>query len=485
MKKFNILYMGAMALGFVACDEPAPSVPPVQQNPQGPVMETTSLSGTAAGAFANEGVLNLQSYQANPDIPVLTLGTVADLPEGGQAFTRLELSADKDFNASQVFEMTMNGNEATVNANELNEWHILTFGKSPVKEQTVYYRVPGYIMLDGTDYRIGSMDTYVLSGKYKELRFDTGYVIEDNYYMLSDATTWTLADAAQYAFAHNSDQDVYDAPEFTYTIEADQPGCTWQVAPQSAVTNASDATVLGIETDGSTALEGKLVAGATGKAKLEKAGKYLITINMETSTYKVKQILYPNMLAARGGWGGWTTAGASWLRQTADGLYQEAVVLDGKFKFVDTANIDWVDATTWGMGKPGELINAGGSDIEVGGSGTYWAIADLRDAAKMTYELIKIESVGVIGVKNWNEAEPIELTSNESGSQWTGDVDFTGGAWKIIINHSWEYNYGGTLEKPGYKYDDFFKGDSNAPNGAYTVTFDLTGNLPKIQIVKK
>lgn len=479
--------MSAMALGLAACDESAPSVPPVQQNPQGPVMETTSLSGTAEGAFANGGVLNLQSYQANPDIPVLTLAQVDDMPDGGSAYTRLELSADENFSASQVFEMTMNADNATVNANELNEWHISTFGKSPVKEQTVYYRVPGYIMLNGTDYRVGSMDTYVLSGQYKELRYATSYVIEDAYYMLSDATTWNLTDAVDYAFAHNSDQDVYDAPEFTFTIEADQPGCTWQVAPRSAVTNASDATVLGVAADGDTALEGTLAAGATGKAKLEKAGKYLITINMEKSTYTVKEILYPDMLAARGGRGGWSTAGASWLRQSEDGLYKEAVVLDGSFKFVDPATgEDWVDPTTWGMGVEGELVNAGGSDIQVTeAAGTYWAIADLRDAAAMTYTLVKVTSVGVTGVNDWNADAPIELTSNEDGTLWTGDVDFNGGSWKIIINHSWDYNYGGSIEDPHFNWGNFFDGDSNAPDGACTVTFDLTGNLPVIQVVKK
>lgn len=475
--------LGALAMAFAACDEPAPTVPPVQQNPQGPILENATLSGQAQGAFANNGTVNLEDYVNNPNVLVATVGSIDGMPEGGKIVTRMQISAVPDYSDPKrtfLLDMDLNGNDATVNAYTLNDDHVYMFGKAP-KPKTVYYRVLGFINLNGTDYRMGGENYYVAEGTYQEICMDLGFVIEDSYYFLSNATTWSLTEGTPYKFNHNDDVSVYDDPVFTYIVETTAPDCYWKIAPQSAVESGDWAQVLGVEVNGSTDLEGKLIAGSDGAGRFAEVGKYQIIINMESSTYKIKPVLFPDMLSTPGGANGWNPAGASWMRisKGEEGRYSEAILASGELKFTDPM-APWTAKVTWGASKDGVAGTLaddidGCDNIKVDGNGAYWAYVDLNT---LTYILTPITSVGVVGNLNgWSIEGYDELTPNEDFSVWTGTVNFDGGEWKIAFNHSWDYNYGGTLEEPWFDAGNF-----GSTAGEATVTLDLTGNLPVITV---
>lgn len=276
------------------------------------------MTGTAVGPFADGSLLNLESYVANPQILVANINDMAGMPEGGTILTRFEIASDEDFSDMHVIEMTNDANQAYVNADEINAAHREMFGKNP-KERTVYYRVPGYIQLDGTDFK---MEGYVAQGSYKEVPFSLGYVVEDHYYFLtsSSATVTLPADVKPYEMLHNSEQDVYDDPVFTFQVTTTAANTYWMIAPQSAVAASSMSNAWGLAAAESTDTEGKLVDSKANAGLIPEAAKYNVTVNMETKEYSIK-LAYPVTLATPGGYNGWngpTLHGCAWPRARPD-----------------------------------------------------------------------------------------------------------------------------------------------------------------------
>lgn len=154
-----------------------------------------------------------------------------------------------------------------------------------------------------------------------------GFVIEDNYYLLSDATTWELPNSAEvekYKFYHRADVSPYDDPNFTYTFTVSQDiidskgGCYWKIAPQSVVGTDNWDNVLGTETNGDTSASGMLVSTEAKSGEVTEAGRYQISINMESMKYEVKHL--ENVLYIVGAPNGWDINNeALYLSETENG----------------------------------------------------------------------------------------------------------------------------------------------------------------------
>lgn len=347
MKKLSIFLLGAIGIMASSCEESIePSIP--QYNPQGPIVTLENVTSEKAGVLASSSVLTLENYRDDvTGIPVMTLVKTDSLPKGATVAYKLQLSATEDF-AKEVTVDTKAGEPAEdgsiiyyVDANKWNDAHLTLFGKSP-KEKTVYYRVPAYIDLDGSDYRLNSTDYYVAQGTIQETCFDMGFVIEDAYYLLGGSTTWDLAQATNYRFYHDPDVSVYDDPVFTYVfsvsqevLDANGGGCYWKIAPQSAVDSNSWDNVLGCETDGDTATEGMLTTQNAGAGKITEAGRYEITINMESMAYTVKHLA--NVVYIVGQPNGWNIDNdALYLSETANSsnIYSGVLKIEaGQFMF--------------------------------------------------------------------------------------------------------------------------------------------------------
>ena len=72
MKKFSIMLLGVLALAaFQACDE-APAVPPMQSNPQEPIMTAGDITAQVQGVLSTPStVIDLQQYVDNSLIDVV------------------------------------------------------------------------------------------------------------------------------------------------------------------------------------------------------------------------------------------------------------------------------------------------------------------------------------------------------------------------------------------------------------------------------
>ncbi|MDE6339218.1 MAG: hypothetical protein K2K97_05460, partial [Muribaculaceae bacterium] len=222
--------------------------------------------------------------------------------------------------------------------------HVSLFGSNP-KERQVYYRVPAYVVIDGSDYRYGGFDNYAASGMITE-SYNPGFYTEQAYYFLSDVTTMDLANAAEvesFKFHHNDDVDAYDDPVFSYTFKvtpeaiAANGGCKWRVAPQSTVGTSNWAKTIGPKYDGDTELQGELVSENAGYGLITKSGRYELTINMKEMTYTLVEL--PNVIYMVGAPQGWNiNNNAVYLPETYDGsnIYSGLVKVDagqGIFRF--------------------------------------------------------------------------------------------------------------------------------------------------------
>lgn len=510
MKKNSIFLLCMLGILAVSCsDDLEPAKP--QENPQEPILTTEDITSSLVGPFtAAEPVLNLEDYnQDDAKIGVIKLDEARNLPESAIVSYKIQLSNTDTF----AREYTLDAIPGTssdesgiyyVSAQKWNDAHIHVFGKSP-KKKNAYYRIFAFINTDESNYRLGGADYYVAQGTLVETCMDSGFVIEDKYYLMGNATSWNLTqeDLNDFAFNHNPDTDVYDDPVFTINFEVSQEmvdagGCYWKIAPQSSVTNADWSTVVGTETNGDTSLEGTLVDKDAQAGNITTAGKYKMTINMETMTYELELRLQPEFLYTPGGSNGWDQLKSAWMQlkvkkddagEIVEQYYYGLSPLDGEFKIC--ADSKWDNATDYGAESTtpalsGKLVNGqAGTNIVPPENGLYWMRVnyDPKSYVMTDYILTPISSVGLIGsfpASGWGS--DVVMSSADEGKTWTADVTFeAGNEFKVRFNGSWDYNLGGDINALAFDGANV-KVDVA---GTYTVTLHLLGGVPKFTMVKK
>lgn len=484
MKKISILLLSALALGVAtSCDdEPAKAVP--QHNEQMPLFVTGDVAAAVAGPVA-EGTVTLQNYNAEEaTIPVVAVSKAEGMPAGATVSFGFQVADNPEFENGSELTATLGADGmAHVDANLLNDIHVNLFGKSPLPK-TVYYRIPGYVTLDQTNYRIGSPDLYYGSGSYQETCFDMGFTISTGYYLLGNATTWDLAMAAPYAFSH-SEADVYDDPVFTYVFEISQSiidangGCYWKLASKEAVEKNSWDYTYGVAKDGDTALEGHLVDVNPQAGKIEAAGRYKFTINMEQMTYLIEPMNRPDYMSTPNNGNGWSFTN-NLAYDEGRGLFYGVDNVDliwgFKFGYEKNGNQVWCGDS----GTPGIYADGEGGNIMEGKTelnGLMWFTANYETHA---YTAAKVDVISLIGLNgDWNA--DVDMTPSADNLVWTVTVPVTSATeWKFRVNHAWDYDLGGPLDALGWGIGNC----ASVPEGTYTFTLDLR-QLPYRATVSK
>ena len=150
---------------------------------------------------------------------------------------------------------------------------------------------------------------------------------------------------------------------------------------------------------------------------------------------------YPDFFYEIGNEGGWSTNHQ--LAGNGSGQYQGYYWLDGEFKFKPNTDnwdndLEYIDGTSMG----GTLTDGGGPNCPDPGAGFYQINLDV---AGMTYSLLKLESVSIIGGFNgW--ADDLEMTYNTTDGCWEVTTDAVSGEYKFRANHDWAINWGGSLD---------------------------------------
>lgn len=476
--------MGALAMGFAACDD-APVEPPVQSNPQPPMYSDSQVTASKAGVTSQTTVCDLNEYQtAEEGVPVLSVTTNDGFPQGGYVSGVMQLSPDPSFGNLQEVTVTVVDGTGYANAIEWNDAHVTFFGRAR-QERTMYYRIAGYVHVDGGVYRIGDDNTYLVSGEMKEMCFDLGVAISEAYYFLSGSTTWKLTteQAVPYLMYH-SPADPMDDPVFRFYVTTDaNDELWWKIAPHEAMNQAEEnwGLVLGPVENGNTNAKGQLVEGSQSNnaaAKIEGAGTYCVEFDAIGMTYNVYKVADVPYLFTPGGSNGWSMYASQWLAwQENSKDFRGLAKLDADQGFKLTPNVNGVSwSTNWGGGD-GTLVPNSNDNIKPAKTAIYFITANTE---ALTYELTEITHVSLIGAFNgWDESKDLDLTPSDDLLIWSAKGVQLGGGFKVRMNHSWAINYGGDM--PGVTYNGR---DLTVDDGVYNVTLDLSGNLPYLTVTK-
>ena len=148
---------------------------------------------------------------------------------------------------------------------------------------------------------------------------------------------------------------------------------------------------------------------------------------------------YPDFFYEIGNESGWSTSHT--LAGDGNGKYQGYYWLDGEYKFKPNAD-NWDNDLEYVSGDTmsGMLTDGGGPNCPDPGAGFYQINLD---ASSMSFGLMKVESIGMIGgFNNWGG--DLEMTYNQAEGCWEATTDEVSGEYKFRVNHDWAINWGGS-----------------------------------------
>ena len=394
---------------------------------------------------------------------------------GAEVSYRLSLSnADNDQKAVLAAD-----NQGRVAVADLTETVVSFYGKRP-SQRTLIATVAAYVNVNA------QVVKKTAEKPVNILVTPVAPVIENEYYLLGDATGWDYAGAMKGKFSH-SGKDVYDDPVFTITVPApvDENGVRkdfyFKIAPVSALAdnNVDWGKVIGSDTgNGDDRPEAGLQIGADGafcQHGADEALYYKITLNMMDYRLQVEAINFVERIYMPGNPQGWNPSMApSFTCSNGNGVYVGYGRLDGEFKF--TKGKDWSDGeynfgsfTSYGEG----FSEGGGGNIKFGGeAGYYKIVADVANGS-LTATLTNWGIIGPAQPGGWDS--DTDMTYNATEDCWEATLDLKADEFKFRANDGWDINFGGDA-------DNLTEGGNNiklAEAGNYTVKLFISCSMGK------
>ncbi len=421
MKK--LLSMIGIALLMTGCtDDYKDWADPITNGPEEALNVGISVSPTSAVDFATYTNETVQLFNAS----VTGLEIVDGADEGVEAMYSAEITNE---DGSRSIPLEVNGN-GYVSTTELESAVNNLWGRRPVA-RTIPVNVVGLVDINGT--------TIAATGSTTLTATPNAPIIEDAYYITGTVNGWNNSNT-DYELS-NGGADAYENPVFTVLI----PGSVvtgdieFKVTPKSGLGGDWSKCLTASETEGSFATDN--AGGNLKVAYVEGAKFYRIQFDMMNQTWTSTALKFGEFFYEIGNEGGWGINHALYGAD-GDGKYTGFYYLDGEFKFKPNAD-NWDDDLEYVNGTTinGTLTSAGGPNCPDPGAGFYKI--DL-DAASLSYNLTKIESVSLIGGFNdWSG--DVEMTYNTADGCWEVTTDAVSGEFKFRANHDWGINWGGDV----------------------------------------
>ncbi len=421
MKK--LLSMIGIALLMTGCtDDYKDWADPITNGPEEALNVGISVSPTSAVDFATYTNETVQLFNAS--VTGLTIADGAN--ESVEAMYSAEITNE---DGSRSIPLEVNGN-GYVSTTELESAVNNLWGRRPVA-RTIPVNVVGLVDINGT--------TIAATGSTTLTATPNAPIIEDAYYITGTVNGWNNSNT-DYELS-NGGADAYENPVFTVLI----PGSVvtgdieFKVTPKSGLGGDWSKCLTASETEGSFATDN--AGGNLKVAYVEGAKFYRIQFDMMNQTWTSTALKFGEFFYEIGNEGGWGISHALYGAD-GDGKYTGFYYLDGEFKFKPNAD-NWDDDLEYVNGTTinGTLTSAGGPNCPDPGAGFYKI--DL-DAASLSYNLTKIESVSLIGGFNdWSG--DVEMTYNTADGCWEVTTDAVSGEFKFRANHDWGINWGGDV----------------------------------------
>lgn len=267
-------------------------------------------------------------------------------------------------------------------------------------------------------------------------------LIEEAYYITGNVNGWNNSDTS--LELTNGGKDPYEQPVFTVVIPAPAEGnIEFKVTPKSGLGGDWSKCLTAADEPGTFATDnkgGNLVIEAVEGAKF-----YRLSMNMMAQTYTVDALSFSEYFYEIGNESGWSTAHALY-GGAGDGKYLGYYYLNGEFKFKPNAD-NWNDDLEYVNGDTmsGTLTDAGGPNCPDPGEGFYQINLD---AGALTYNIVKVNSISIIGTVNGNWDTDTDLTYNTETGAWEITTELAAGNMKFRMNHDWTISWGGANGDP-------------------------------------
>ena len=276
-----------------------------------------------------------------------------------------------------------------------------------------------------------------------------------NYYIIGGPNDWAGSAAERSLKFTQPDENV---PTYTITFDGPAEGEMWFAIGDDkacdAIVNDNDWSKLYGTTagNGNSGTEGTLARRSEltddGSFKVVGPAKQLrITIDMRAMTYTVESLDFAEYIYIVG-----LVNGTVWSESfplyspNFDGQYQGFYYLDGEYKFKPNAD-NWDNDFGQKKDTDAQVLVV---DDEQNCPEQHGFFVVNVDMAAMTYELVPIEFIdmvgGVVGGEDWTNGP--HMTYNQEKQCWEADVTLTG-EFKFRGNGSWDNvdgNFGGTVD---------------------------------------
>lgn len=300
-------------------------------------------------------------------------------------------TADGGYAPSGEYKITLGGKSLDITAagevstEELQNVIVSNYGKAPVQRD-----------MDATVATWATNEkSYIKfeSATFKVQATPKAANIEQVYYLAGDifADGYNKDVVKTHAFDH-SDNNVWDDPNFSIEVKVTEANKSFMIIPASSL-EKSDIR------DGAFGSGSKkeTLESNSGKAiTIEKAGKYIITVNMETLTYKVKNVPSLFLTGSEYNWGKTESDWKQLIQYNGSKVTYWTMIYfsEGEqFKFAPQA--DWGDefgdqATIEDNAGSG-IVSAGGKDhnLKVGKAG--WYLLRVTNGKERKLEVCKPE----------------------------------------------------------------------------------------------
>ena len=472
MKKYKLISLGLLLAGFVgltSCDD-APVTALPQENPQGPVLEgfsgaTATLSSTLSSGINLDNLIN----SGTESIQAFTVSAGSSGLNASDIWGEFEISGSSSFSPSFVFD----AENGMISVADLAEAQSEIFGKAP-GVKTVYYRIPLYAKVNGTDYRVGGLDSYGAVGSFNSQSVDPGFSIDSHYYIIG-VEGWDPATNCT-ELSHSS-ASPYDDPVFTFSVTTES-GFWWKLVSEAVYESTQSPgfnadtdfwpLLIGVEVDGDESLTGELIYSNAQSGHIV-PGTWTMSFNLKDNTYWIEgkplfnegQPWSPAGIYFRGGmndWGTPTTDEFLYTDNVDNGNYVNpfATISSGvEFKIADTgwSNPNLGSTGELTFGEPYALEDNGGNIVMTQDFVGYALLLDNSGSWTVTMNTFESaitgETSGIYlrgGMNDWGTSSDYEfVTTSCAGVFELAGVAISAGTEFKIADEGWgPINLGGS-----------------------------------------
>ena len=347
--------------------------------------------------------------------------------EGYSPDYQVTLSTAENLIAPETFALTSDG---LMTVEDLQRYLEASYGKRPIERELLGV-ITMWIANHEASVRLNSQ-SFVIKA------IPEAPEIEETYYLTGNFNGWDNSNT-DYVVT-NGGGDVYENPIFTCTFAAPADlaeDIQFKVTPASKIGSGDWSKCLSLDPENEHKFQYSDKGDNFVVTYVPDALFYRVTFDMMNMTWDAVALSFNEYIYEIGNESGWSTPHA--LRSPAsDGAYKGYYYLDGQFKFKPNEN-DWEGDWEW-LGD--NRIGQGNDNCPDPGAGFYEINVDLTS---MTYELVTINQIGLIGDFNsWGG--DVDLTYNRETGAWeVKGVELPKGSVKFRVNGDWAINFGGDV----------------------------------------